>query len=114
VPQAEVTPIHHLYPTNIVYFRNKHRDIPTKLLHIIRQQEFLAHFKTQCQIYFSLSPPNTVYFIILSFSAETMFMFFVKHLQKFTKLVRAELCCSARFRQDLNMVASVVLSPAKR
>jgi len=96
VPKAEVTTIHHLCPTNIVYCRHKHSDITTELLHIIRQQEFLAHFKTHCQKYFTLSPPNTVYFIIVSFSAETMFTFFVKHFQKFSKLVHSELCCSVR------------------
>ena len=57
VPQAEVTSIHHLRPTNIVYSRHKHSDIPTELLHTIRQREFLAHFKTQYQIYRTGGPP---------------------------------------------------------
>jgi hypothetical protein len=41
-----------------------------------------------------LFPQNTVQFIILSFSAEIMFMYFVKHMQKFRQHVWAGLCCS--------------------
>jgi hypothetical protein len=43
-----------------------------------------------------LFPQNTVYFIILSFSAQILFMFFVKHVQKFTQHVWAKLHCSVR------------------
>jgi hypothetical protein len=41
-------------------------------------------------------PQNTVEFIILSFSAEIMFMSFVKHMQKFRQHVWAGLFCSVR------------------
>jgi hypothetical protein len=45
VPQAEVKAIHHLCPTNIVYFRHKHSDIHTELLDVFRQQDYLMQFK---------------------------------------------------------------------
>jgi hypothetical protein len=41
-----------------------------------------------------LFPQNTLQIIILYFSAEIMFMSFVKHVQKFRQHVWAGLCCS--------------------
>jgi hypothetical protein len=45
VRQAEVTAIHHLYPTNIVYFRRKCGDIHTELLYVFRWYKYLTQFK---------------------------------------------------------------------
>jgi hypothetical protein len=42
VRQAQITAIHQICPTNIVYFRHVHGDIHTKLLYIFRQQEYLT------------------------------------------------------------------------
>jgi hypothetical protein len=43
-----------------------------------------------------LFPQNTVQFIILSCSAEIIFMSFVKHVQRFRQHVWDGLCCSVR------------------
>jgi hypothetical protein len=50
VPEAEITAIHTLCPTNIVYFRHKRGDIHTRLLYIFRQEEYLTQFKIECPI----------------------------------------------------------------